>query len=172
MPINALNAFQLLIWCQPGEGCLEKKMHEAGLLGKNCVSVQYLSNVLASGEIFLGSNSTERALPDLDPYAPKCVTGLCLESFLSFHLYVGPGDQTHDTGIHSKPLYPLIHLITLLDCIWEVQHHIRVFCDLVRKVCPGRSLVASSGGNCQVFPGLSFLIWRKGPSTLFLQHLM
>lgn len=90
----------------------------------------------------------------------------------SFHLYVGPGDQTYDTGIHSKPLYPLIHLITLLDCIWEVPHRIRVFCDLVRKVCPGRSLVASSGGNCQAFPGLSFLIWRKGPSTLFLQHLM
>lgn len=69
LPINALNAFQLLIWCQPVcvGVCLEKKVHEAGLLGKNCVSVQYLSSVLASGEIFLGSNSTELALPALDP---------------------------------------------------------------------------------------------------------
>lgn len=127
---------------------------------------------LFPGEIFVGSNSKTPALPTLDLYAPKYVIGLCLESFLSFHLYVSPRDQTHDTGIYSKPLYPLIHLVTLLDCIWEVQHHIRVFCDLVRKVCPGPSLVASSGANNQTFPSLSFLIWRKGPSTLFLQHPM
>lgn len=89
------------------EECLEEEVNGAGLLGKDHVSTQCLSwcvclHVKYSSWVVLNSS----ALPPLDLYAPKYRIDLYLESFLSFYLYVSPGDWTYVTGlVQQAPLY-------------------------------------------------------------------